>query len=91
MEITKDPGELGRSLAQRRRELGLTHAQVARRARLTEGYVRHVEEQPADIAHAALWRLAAALETTPRQLLGAGSPLLLAERRPGEAEATLGR
>jgi transcriptional regulator with XRE-family HTH domain len=91
MEITKDSGGLGRRLAERRRELGLTHAQVARRARLTEGYVRHVEEQPADIAHAALWRLAAALETTPRQLLGAASPYLLPEHRPGGAEATLRR
>ena len=91
MEITKDSGGLARRLAERRRELGLTHAQVARRARLTEGYVRHVEEQPADIAHAALWRLAAALETTPRQLLGAGSPYLLPEHRPGGAEATLRR
>ena len=89
METSQEPGDLGRRAAYRRRELGLSHAQVARRARMPEGYIRYIEEQSAEVDFGSLWRLAAALETTPRQLLGTRP--LLAKRQADEAEATTGR
>jgi transcriptional regulator with XRE-family HTH domain len=89
--MRKHPGDLGRRIERRRHELGLTRAQVARRARLTEGFIRYVEEQPAEMRPGTLWRLAAALETTPRRLLGAGLSSQGAETHPGEAGTTLGR
>ncbi|HEU4543734.1 MAG TPA: helix-turn-helix transcriptional regulator [Jiangellaceae bacterium] len=91
METSKEPGELGRRVAHRRLRLGLSRAQVARRARMPEGYIRHIEEQPAEVDSGALWRLAAALETTPRQLLGSSPSPPVSERRPDEAGATTGR
>lgn len=89
METSKKPGDLGRRASHRRRQLGLSRAQVARRARMPEGYIKDIEERPAEVDAGVLWRLAAALETTPRQLLGTRRPLT--ERRADEAEATAGR
>jgi hypothetical protein len=51
---------------------------------MPEGYIRYIE-----VDSGSLWRLAAALETTPRQLLGTRP--LLAKRQADEAEATTGR
>jgi hypothetical protein len=56
---------------------------------MPEGYIKDIEERPADVDAGVLWRLAAALETTPRQLLGTRRPV--AERRADEAGATAGR
>jgi transcriptional regulator with XRE-family HTH domain len=89
METPKVPGEVGRQLAERRRALGLTRAQVARRARIAERTVRQLEEHQAEASPAVLWRLAAALETTPKRLFGAVSPAALTERRRTETEATV--
>ena len=91
MEFVNEEGELGQRIAHRRLELGLTHAQVARRARLTEEYVRSVEKRPTLITLGVFWRLAAALETTPRRLLGGQVSAHASEAEPHEAESTLGR
>ena len=89
METSQERGDLGQRATARRRQLGLSRAQVARRARMPEGYVRYIEEQPAEVDSGSLWRLAAALETTPRQLLGT-RPLVVG-RPAAEAEARIGR
>lgn len=66
-----DPGDLARRLTGRREQLGLTRAQLARRARVSVSYVDYLETQPAQPTPGALYWLAEALETTPRLLLGA--------------------
>jgi transcriptional regulator with XRE-family HTH domain len=70
-----EPGDLGRRIAQRRRELGLTRAEVAARADMAEGYVEYMEEKPARVTSGALLRLAVALETTVTELSGANVEL----------------
>jgi len=62
--------DLGRRVAHRRGQLGLTTAQVAVRARMTSGYLDYVENHSANISSDALRRLARALEVTPAELLG---------------------
>jgi len=66
------PGDLARRLARRRAELKLTRQQVAARAGLTLSYLDYLEESTARPTSADLRRLAAALQTTPAALLGAG-------------------
>ena len=68
-----DPGDLSKRVAQRRAELRLTKAQVAARAGMSLRYLEYVERYPARPDPAALRRLAAALQTTPAALLGAGA------------------
>jgi nitroimidazol reductase NimA-like FMN-containing flavoprotein (pyridoxamine 5'-phosphate oxidase superfamily) len=70
-----DPGDLSKRVARRRAELHLTKAQVAARAGMSLRYLEYVERYPARPDAAALRRLAAALQTTPAALLGAGSAL----------------
>ncbi len=54
-------GDLGRRVAERRRELGLTVDQVAARSGMSATYLRVVESNPApQLSRAALWKLAAA-------------------------------
>src|SRR6266702_7634688 len=77
-----DPGDLSRRLAQRRAELHLSQAQVAARAGLSRRYLEYLERYPARPTPAALRQLAAALQTTPAALLGAG-----ASRPPGRRHA----
>ena len=67
-----NPGDLGRRVARRRRELGLTRADLAERAGMAPEFVDYIETQPAELGDASLHRLAAALETTRPQLLGSG-------------------
>lgn len=67
-----DPGDLGRRIAQRREELGMTRKQVAERAGMAEAYLDYVEQQPAQVTTEALWRLAGVLNTTASDLLGGG-------------------
>ncbi|WP_055586614.1 pyridoxamine 5'-phosphate oxidase family protein [Streptacidiphilus griseoplanus] len=69
-EAFPHPGDLGRRVAARRAELGLSREEVAGRAGMAESYVRYVEEKPAEVPIGALLRLAAALETVPGRLLG---------------------
>ncbi len=75
-----DPGDLSKRVARRRAELHLSEAQVAARAGLSLRYLEYVERYPARPDAAALRRLAAALQTTPAALLGAG-----AQAPPGHA------
>ena len=68
-----DPGDLSKRIAQRRAELGLSTAQVATRARMSLRYLEYLERYPARPTPSALRQLAAALQTTPAALLGAGA------------------
>jgi transcriptional regulator with XRE-family HTH domain len=72
MSTHVDPGDLGRRLAYRRRELGLTREQLAERAGMHPSYLAYLEESPAAPTTGALVRLASALETTPQSLVGGG-------------------
>src|SRR5690242_3923394 len=68
-----DPGDLSKRIARRRAELHLSQAQAAVRAGLSLRYLEYLERYPARPAPAALRQLAAALQTTPAALLGAGA------------------
>lgn len=64
-------GDLGRRIAQRRAELGLTRRETAARAGTSASYLRHLEENPAAAPDAGvLLRLAGALHTTVTELTG---------------------
>lgn len=66
-------GDLGRRLAERRRQLGLTAEQVASRAGMSPTYIRVLESSPSPaVSAAALWRLADALETSVDVISGSG-------------------
>lgn len=80
---TTPSGDIGRRLALRREELGLTREQAAERAGIAPGYLRYVEEQPTAVPSPAfLLRMAGALETTLPRLRGADSG-----RPPGTGHA----
>src|SRR5271169_3651783 len=79
-----DPGDLSKRIAQRRAELGLSTAQVAVRARMSLRYLQYLERYPARPTSAALRQLAAALQTTPAALLGAGAEVPPGHRRPAD-------
>ena len=79
-----DPGDLSKRITQRRAELGLSTAQVAARARMSLRYLEYLERYPARPTPAALRQLAAALQTTPAALLGAGAEVPLGHGRPAE-------
>ncbi|MDK0517859.1 pyridoxamine 5'-phosphate oxidase family protein [Streptomyces sp. ML-6] len=68
--------DLGRRVATRRRQLGLSREDVAARAGSTPGYIAYVEERLPAPGIEFLVRLANALETTVQDLTGltAGSP-----------------
>lgn len=66
-------GDLGRRVAERRRELGLSVEAVAIRAGMNPSYLEMLERSPSpQLSRSALWRLAAALETTVEVLAGSG-------------------
>lgn len=67
------PGDLSRRVAQRRAELKLTREQVASRANVTVRYLEYLEKYPGIPNGAVLRQLAAALQTSPAALLGAGT------------------
>lgn len=76
-------GDIGRRLAQRRQELGLTLEQVAKRAGIVPGYLQYVEEQPSAVPGPTfLLRVAEALQTSVQRLRGAEAGL-----PPGIGEA----
>ena len=79
-----DPGDLSKRIALRRAELGLSTAQVAVRARMSLRYLEYLERYPARPTPAALRQLAAALQTTPAALLGAGANVPPGHRRPAD-------
>ncbi|GHF53313.1 DNA-binding protein [Streptomyces mashuensis] len=73
------PGsDLGRRLARRREELGLTREETAARAGMDPGYVAYAESQAGVVPMEALTGLAGALETSVPALLGGGT-----EQPPG--------
>ncbi|MFD5256336.1 helix-turn-helix domain-containing protein [Streptomyces bobili] len=64
-------GDLGRRLARRRAELGLTRRETADQAGMAVGYLRHLEEHPDAAPDAGVVRrLAGALESTVSELTG---------------------
>jgi nitroimidazol reductase NimA-like FMN-containing flavoprotein (pyridoxamine 5'-phosphate oxidase superfamily) len=66
-------GDLGRRVAERRQELGLSSADLAERAGMDTHYIESLERSPApQLPRAALWRLAAALELSVDSLTGSG-------------------
>ncbi|MET7935593.1 pyridoxamine 5'-phosphate oxidase family protein [Streptomyces sp. NPDC005322] len=75
-------GDLGRRLALRRGQLGLSREDLAERAGTSPGYVRYLEEYPADPSAGTLLRIAGALKMAPADLLGGGL-----DRPPGLGEA----
>jgi transcriptional regulator with XRE-family HTH domain len=77
------PGDLARRVADRRRELGLSREEVARRAGMAAGYLDYLEHSPAvAIPRGSLIRLADALETTVKALRGGR-----VDRPPGPGRA----
>ncbi len=74
-DLLPDPGDVGRRVARRRTELGLTREEVAARAGMAPAYVEYVEHQPAHLTTESLMRLAGALQTTPRELMGGAADL----------------
>ncbi|MFD8620114.1 helix-turn-helix domain-containing protein [Streptomyces sp. NPDC059513] len=77
MSSTPPPakGDLGRRIAARRLQLGLSRQDVALRAGAAPGYIEYVEEQPATPGVGFLLRLADALETTVQELSGGAGDL----------------
>ena len=67
------PGDLGRRVAARRQEQGLSRAQPASRAGMAASYIAYLEQHPANVGHGGPMRPASALATTPDVLLGCGS------------------
>ena len=72
------PGDLGRRIAARRRQLGCSRAELAAKAGLSVAYLTYLETRPALVTMACLLELADALETTAEALLGAGSAVPVA-------------
>lgn len=64
------PGDIGRRVAHRREQLGLTREQAAERAGMAVNYLDYLETSPAAIEIDALTRLAGALDTSVGHLLG---------------------
>ena len=68
-----DVGDLGRRVAERRQELGLSLTELADRAGMDPRYLESVEASPsAQLTGSALWRLAAALELSVGDVTGQG-------------------
>jgi nitroimidazol reductase NimA-like FMN-containing flavoprotein (pyridoxamine 5'-phosphate oxidase superfamily) len=80
---TSVPGDLGRRVAHRRRELGLSREQLAERAAMAPGYVEYLEDQAAQVPFAATARLALALNTSVDELLGGAVELPPGQRGAG--------
>jgi nitroimidazol reductase NimA-like FMN-containing flavoprotein (pyridoxamine 5'-phosphate oxidase superfamily) len=81
---TAHSGDLGRRVAYRRQELGLTREEVARRAEMDPGYLDYLEHSPMPaVLPGVLLRLAAALETTAGYLRGGE-----VDRPPGPGRAS---
>ena len=77
-----EPGDLGKRVSRRRKELKLTRRQLAELAGVSVPYLEHLETHPVLPTQAALRRLAAALQTTPETLLGAGTGQPPGQARP---------
>jgi nitroimidazol reductase NimA-like FMN-containing flavoprotein (pyridoxamine 5'-phosphate oxidase superfamily) len=78
-----DVGDLGRRVAERRHELGLSPTDVADRAGMDPGYLESLESNPSpQLSRSALWRLAAALELSVDALTGGGEEAPSGRGRP---------
>jgi len=66
------PGDLGRRVAARRKQLGWSRKLLAAKAGLSVAYLTYIETHPAVVTMACLVGLADALGTTVAALLGAG-------------------
>lgn len=77
-------GDLAQRVRRRRCSLGLSLEEVAERARMQPAYVDRIESAPVALTGGDLIRLAAALDTTLSELLGAQ-----AERPAGHGPAAL--
>jgi nitroimidazol reductase NimA-like FMN-containing flavoprotein (pyridoxamine 5'-phosphate oxidase superfamily) len=75
-------GNLGRRVAQRRRDRGLSRKDLAHRAGMAESYVEYVEEEAAYVPLISVSRLALALDTSVDELLGGAVELPPGQRRP---------
>ncbi|WP_150242657.1 helix-turn-helix domain-containing protein [Nocardiopsis quinghaiensis] len=76
--------DIGRRIAQRRSELGMSRAEMAEGAGMDPGYAEYLEEQPARLSQEALYHLAHALGTSPEHLLGADT-----DTPPGSASTAV--
>ncbi|MDX3077799.1 helix-turn-helix domain-containing protein [Streptomyces sp. NPDC088354] len=74
-----EPGEVARRVTQRCAMLGISREEVARRAGMSPHYLKLLQEAGADFDPAGLLRIAAALRTTPGELLGGA-----ADQPPGQ-------
>ncbi|MFE3107256.1 helix-turn-helix domain-containing protein [Kitasatospora indigofera] len=81
---TAHPGDVGRRVAHRRNQLGLTREQVAVRARMAVSYLEYLESQPAAVDLETITALAGALGTSVWYLLGGGL-----DSPPGQATPVL--
>ncbi|WP_042431505.1 helix-turn-helix domain-containing protein [Streptacidiphilus anmyonensis] len=82
-ETHADPGDVGRRVAQRREELGLTREETAARAQMDPHYIAYLETTAIPVDLSALMRLSRALQTSVSALLGGEGNLA-----PGSATAT---
>ena len=64
-----DYTEIGRRIARRRKELGLTQAKVAERAEIGDKYLSSIERAISIPSTEVIMRLAIALDTTPDEFL----------------------
>jgi transcriptional regulator with XRE-family HTH domain len=79
-----DVGDLGRRVAERRRQLGLSPEEVAGRAGMDPMYLQALETRTSpELSRSGLFRLATALETTVDSLTGARI-----EAPPGRSDPT---
>jgi transcriptional regulator with XRE-family HTH domain len=76
------PGDLGRRVAHRRRELGLSREELAERAGMAPGYVEYLEKRASRVPIAGVGSLARALDTSTDELLGADVDLPPGQRAP---------
>ncbi|MFB7993059.1 helix-turn-helix domain-containing protein [Streptomyces sp. NPDC056002] len=74
--------DLGRRIAARRKELGLTRQQVGSRSGVDAGFIAYLEEHSAAPGSGSLVRIADALGTTVAELTGATT-----EQPPGQGPA----
>jgi nitroimidazol reductase NimA-like FMN-containing flavoprotein (pyridoxamine 5'-phosphate oxidase superfamily)/DNA-binding XRE family transcriptional regulator len=75
-------GDMGRRIAARRRERGLSRRELAERAGAAPGYIRYLEEHTASPGTGFLLQIADALDTTIDELTGR-----TADRPPGLGRA----
>ncbi len=69
MEIELDYKEIGRRIAQRRKELGLRQVQVCEMAGINDKYLSCIERATSIPSLDVIMRLAIALDTTPDEFL----------------------